>query len=128
MWANREDSWYGIKTHNPNTYTMFKCVIKWGCSSVRAIASKVSKELKEERIIKSRAIALAFETSLIRMAVEQIEGDVAQDSEGFRRSVQADTGSILGKGDIQRPVKSVFNGPMGASGIKNTLGMGRQAG
>src|SRR5262249_5491171 len=60
------------------------------------------------------------------MLLEDVEADATQDSEVLSAVARTETGIILTKGYIQRPVEGVFNAPVGAHGLKNEFGIGRQ--
>src|SRR5579859_4223519 len=91
----------------------------------RARASKVRQQFPTEGMIQSRAKAIALETGCGRMRFEQVESNMAHDGQVLGSVVQAQARSILGKGDRQSPVKSMFNRPVSASRIEEALGLGR---
>ena len=57
--------------------------------------------------------------------LEQIEGQVAENSEVFGSVIETNATGIFTKGDIERPMECVFNGSMGARGVEVGLRNGR---
>ena len=58
------------------------------------------------------------------MAFEQVQGKAPQDGEILRPIEDAQAGIIFPKDDIQRPVKVVFNRPVGADGGRKSSASG----
>jgi len=79
-------------------------------------------------VVERRAKAFEREADGSGMALEQIEGEMAEDSEVFGSVVEADATGIFAKGDIERPMEGVFNGPMSRCRREDGLGIGRQTG
>lgn len=53
---------------------------------------------------------------------------MTQDSKVFGAVTGAETRIIFTKSDIEGPMKSIFNRPMGANGVQEQLGIRRQTG
>jgi hypothetical protein len=118
---------YGMAT-NITDYTVIVSGLQRPMCELRAIASKRREQLQQEGIVKNDPKAFTLETELSRMILEQIEGDVTDHGEVLRSFIKTDAGSIFAKDDIHRPVKGVFDRPVGTSGVQDAPGIGWQAG
>src|SRR5579859_5305098 len=94
----------------------------------RAIAPNLSQEFKEEVVVECWTETFKGKIDSRRMAFEQIESEIAEDSEVFGGVLETDAIGIFTKGDIECPVKRVFNGPMSTGGIEDGRCFGRQTG
>jgi hypothetical protein len=54
---------------------------------------------------------------------EQIDGNMSQDSEVFRRLIFADPAVIFVQSDIQNPMQLIFDRPMSADNVQNAFGI-----
>ena len=61
-----------------------------------------------------------FKGSLL---LEQIEGNLAQDSQILGAMVFTDSAVVFSEGDIERPMQAVFDAPVAAGGRKQCLGL-----
>ena len=57
------------------------------------------------------------------LLLEQVEGNMAQNSKVFGSLVFADPTVIFMQGDIQNPVQIIFNRPVFANSFQNPLGV-----
>ena len=59
------------------------------------------------------------------MTLEQMKGAMAQDGEVFRRVIQADSGSLFSQGQVEGPMKGIFDSPLGSGRLEHAFGMRR---
>jgi hypothetical protein len=85
-------------------------------------------QLEQERVIESRFGTLPFEGQFGWVTLEKVEGNMAQDGEVFGAVPGSEAGVVFPKRDIQRPMEGIFNGPVGARGVQQELGIRWQTG
>ena len=77
-----------------------------------------SEELEEIIVIPSSAQAFDLETIFGRaLLLEEIEGDVSNNRQILGCEIGSGAIGILMKGDIERPVKLIFNQPVSPSSL-----------
>ncbi len=76
-----------------------------------------AKDISEEGIIISAAAAFSGKRKVSRVAFEDIESNMADDSHIFCGMIFPDTTVVLMEGHIQTPVERILNAPMFADCI-----------
>src|SRR5664279_1534836 len=85
----------------------------------RAIASKLRKQGKQKGIIQSGLLAFLAQAAFGFIGFQDIESEMAQESHVLGTVPDPNTGVIFMKNDIQDPVETIFDSPMGACRRQN---------
>jgi hypothetical protein len=64
---------------------------------------------------------LAIQTELSRVMLEEIEGEVTNNSEIFSTAAKVSARNILAKGDIHGPMEGIFDGPMSTNAVQQKV-------
>lgn len=70
------------------------------------------EDISKETVIVSTTAAFSGKGNVLRIAFEDIQSNMANNSHILRRMIFTDAAAVFMEGHVQTPVKGVFNPPM----------------